>query len=72
MSEKLKKLLSSWCSPTLMVDLRLILKAEAIQPLCLNAQSYLGLAQGAFLMPKALCRTIIQRRVMHCWPTSHD
>ena len=53
MSEKLKKLLSSWCSPTLMVDLRLILKAEAIQPLCLNAQSHLGLAQGAFLMPKA-------------------
>lgn len=52
MSEKLKKILTTWCSPTLMVDLRLILKKEDIQPLCLNSSSQLGLAQGAFLMPK--------------------
>lgn len=52
MSEKLKKILTTWCSPTLMVDLRLILKKEELQPLCLNSSSQLGLAQGAFLMPK--------------------
>ncbi|TCB50757.1 type VI secretion system baseplate subunit TssG [Acinetobacter sp. ANC 4779] len=52
MSEKLKKILTIWCSPTLMVDLRLILKKEDIQPLCLNSSSQFGLAQGAFLMPK--------------------
>ena len=52
MSEKLKKILTTWCSPTLMVDLRLILKKEELQPLCLNSNLQLGLAQGAFLMPK--------------------
>ena len=52
MSEKLKKILTTWCSPTLMVDLRLIFKKEELQPLCLNSNLQLGLAQGAFLMPK--------------------
>ncbi|MEZ2903496.1 type VI secretion system baseplate subunit TssG [Acinetobacter terrestris] len=52
MSEKLKKILTTWCSPTLMVDLRLMLKKEELQPLCLNSSSKLGLAQGAFLMPQ--------------------
>ncbi|MFH7766975.1 type VI secretion system baseplate subunit TssG [Acinetobacter sp. BSP-28] len=52
LSEKLKKILSTWCSPNLMVDLRLILKKEEIQPLCLDSQSEIGLARGAFLMPK--------------------
>jgi type VI secretion system protein ImpH len=52
MSEKLKKILSTWCSPTMMVNLRLILKKEDIQPFCLDSRSEQGLAQGAFLMPK--------------------
>ncbi|CAB1221474.1 type VI secretion system baseplate subunit TssG [Acinetobacter bouvetii] len=52
LSEKLKKILSTWCSPNLMVDLRLILKKEDIQPLCLDAKTKMGLAQGAFLMSK--------------------
>jgi type VI secretion system protein ImpH len=52
MSEKLKKILLTWCSPTTMVDVRLILKKEEIQSLCLNAKSEQGLAQGAFLMTK--------------------
>jgi type VI secretion system protein ImpH len=52
MSEELKKILSTWCSPTMMVDLRLILKKEDIQPFCLDSRSEQGLAQGAFLMPK--------------------
>lgn len=52
MSEKLKKILSTWCSPTIMVDVRLILKKENIQPLCLDSKSGQGLAQGAFLMAR--------------------
>ena len=52
MSHKLKKILSSWCSPTLMVDVRLILKKEQIQPLCLDSKSEIGLMQGAFLRSK--------------------
>lgn len=52
MSEKLKKILATWCSPTTMVDVRLLLKKEEIQPLCLNEKSEQGLAQGAFLMTK--------------------
>lgn len=50
MSEKLKKIISTWCSPTTLVDVRLILKKEEIQPLCLNTKSEQGLAQNAFLM----------------------
>ena len=52
MSHKLKKILSTWCSPTLMVDVRLILKKEQIQPLCLDSKSEIGLTQGAFLRSK--------------------
>ena len=52
MSHKLKKILSTWCSPTLMVDVRLILKKEQIQPLCLDSKSEIGLMQGAFLRSK--------------------
>ena len=52
MSHKLKKILSTWCSPTLMVNVRLILKKEDIQPLCLDSKSEIGLTQGAFLRSK--------------------
>lgn len=50
-SQKLKSILQSWCSPTLLVDLRLIIAKEEVKPLCLNSESSFGLAQGAFLMP---------------------
>ena len=52
-SLKLKSILQSWCSPTLLVDLRLIIAKEEVKPLCLNSESSFGLAQGAFLMPHA-------------------
>lgn len=51
-SEKLKSILQSWCSPTLMVDLRLILASEAIQPIQLCSHHQVGLAQASFLMTK--------------------
>ncbi len=51
-SQKLKTLLQTWCSPTLMVDLRLVLAKQQVKPICLSSQSMAGLAQGAFLMPK--------------------
>ena len=35
-----------------MVDVRLILKKEEIQPLCLDSRSEIGLTQGAFLRSK--------------------
>ncbi|RKG49565.1 type VI secretion system baseplate subunit TssG [Acinetobacter cumulans] len=50
-SIKLKKIIQTWCTPTLTVDVRLILKKQEIQPLCLSANSHCGLSQGAFLMP---------------------
>ncbi len=49
MSNQLKKLIQTWCSPTLVVDVRLILKKEEIRPACLSAKPSAGLAQGAFL-----------------------
>ncbi|OTG91403.1 type VI secretion system baseplate subunit TssG [Acinetobacter sp. ANC 3813] len=52
LSEKLKKLISIWCSPSLMVDVRLILKKEDIQPMYLNTGMSVGLSQGALLSPK--------------------
>lgn len=52
-SQKLKSLLQTWCSPTLLVDLRLILVKEEVKPLCLSAASAMGLGQAAFLMPQA-------------------
>lgn len=51
-SQKLKRILSTWCSPTLIVDLRLVLAKEAIQALCLSRQPSVGLAEAAFLMPR--------------------
>ncbi len=51
LSQKLKRILMTWCSPTLMVDLRLVLEKQAIQALCLRQDSDIGLAEGAFLMP---------------------
>jgi type VI secretion system protein ImpH len=52
LSKKLKKILQSWCSPTLLVDLRLVLAKEEVQPLQLSSTAQVGLAQGAFVMPK--------------------
>lgn len=52
MSEKLKKIIKTWCSPSLMVDVRLILKKEEITSMCLNNNTKFGLAQGAFLHPQ--------------------
>ncbi len=50
-SIKLKRLLASWLSPTLGVDLRIILRKEDIQPIQLSSTMTIGLSQGAFLMP---------------------
>ena len=52
-SQKLKSLLQTWCSPTLLVDLRLILAKEEVKPLCLSSVAAMGLGQAAFLMPQA-------------------
>lgn len=52
LSNKLKNILQSWCSPTLLIDLRLVLAKEDVQPLQLSSTSRIGLAQGAFVMPK--------------------
>ena len=51
-SKKLKSIIQSWCSPTLMVDVRLILDKKEIQPICLSSNFDMGLSQGAFLMPQ--------------------
>ena len=51
-SKKLKSILQTWCSPTLMVDLRLILAKEEVKPMRLSSKDFVGLAQGAFLMPQ--------------------
>lgn len=50
-SQKLKSIIQSWCSPTLMVDVRLILDKKEIKPICLSSHQTMGLSQGAFLMP---------------------
>ena len=52
LSNKLKNILQSWCSPTLLIDLRLVLAKQDVQPLQLSSTSCIGLAQGAFVMPK--------------------
>ncbi|TCM66575.1 type VI secretion system protein ImpH [Acinetobacter calcoaceticus] len=54
LSQKLKSILQTWCSPTLLVDLRLILAKEEVKPVRLSANDQVGLAQGAFLMPKQI------------------
>lgn len=51
-SEKLKTILKSWCSPTLLVDLRLVLRKDEVKPSQLNIHEKTGLGQGCFLMPK--------------------
>ncbi len=51
LSLKLKSLLQSWCSPTLLVDVRLILDKKEVKSICLNSTHNMGLSQGAFLMP---------------------
>ena len=50
-SIKLKQLLATWISPTLGVDLRIILNKKDIRPMCLDTTMTMGLSQGAFLMP---------------------
>jgi type VI secretion system protein ImpH len=50
-SNKLKRLLESWCSPTLQVDIRLKLKKQEQQAVRLGSDNPTGLSQGAFLMP---------------------
>ncbi|SDC06808.1 type VI secretion system baseplate subunit TssG [Acinetobacter boissieri] len=51
-SEQLKTILNSWCSPTLLVDLRLILRKNEVKPLQLDLGVKTGLGQGCFLMSK--------------------
>lgn len=53
LSKKLKSLLHSWCSPTLLVDIRLILDKSEVKPMCLSMHQNMGLSQGAFLMPNS-------------------
>ncbi|GAB3054843.1 type VI secretion system baseplate subunit TssG [Acinetobacter apis] len=47
--KKLKDIIQTWCSPTLMVDIRLVLLPDAIEPLQLRHTTQRGLGQGAFL-----------------------
>ncbi len=53
-SNKLKRILQTWCSPTLIVDLRLVLAKSEIRPIQLSSHQQIGLAQGAFVMPSTL------------------
>lgn len=48
---KLKRLVQSWCSPTLFIDVRLILDRSEIEATHLEHQQSAGLGQGSFLMP---------------------
>ncbi|MHA3048801.1 type VI secretion system baseplate subunit TssG [Acinetobacter sp. ANC 4639] len=50
LSLKLKHLLQTWCSPTLLVDVRLILDAAEVQPLQLVMHNTMGLGRGTFLL----------------------
>ena len=49
-SAKLKQLLQTWCSPTMLVDLRLILDKDELCPAQLGEVHSMGLARGALLM----------------------
>lgn len=51
-SRKLKQILKSWCDPTLLVDIRLVLDGADVKPYYLSSRSEVGLAQGAFLLPR--------------------
>lgn len=52
-STQLKYILETWCSPTLLVDLRLILDQADVQPFCLDSVHQMGLGQGIFLTSQA-------------------
>ena len=52
-SQKLKTIITTWCSPSLLVDLRLVLAKDEIQAIQLSSTMSIGLAQGAFLLPQA-------------------
>ena len=52
LSKKLKQIIQSWCSPTLMVDIRLILKQTDLHSVVLDSHSEMGLGQSTFLMPR--------------------
>lgn len=49
LSLQLKKMLHSWCTPTLLVDLRLILKRNDLMSLSLNSSHCNGLGEMSFL-----------------------
>ncbi|MCU4639570.1 type VI secretion system baseplate subunit TssG [Acinetobacter courvalinii] len=51
LNKKLKDLIQTWCSPTLFIDVRLILDKSEIRPISLDSSHAMGLGQGAFLMP---------------------
>lgn len=51
LNKKLKHLIQTWCSPTLFIDIRLILDKDEVNPICLDSTYEIGLGQGAFLMP---------------------
>ncbi|ENX38693.1 type VI secretion system baseplate subunit TssG [Acinetobacter courvalinii] len=51
LNKKLKDLIQTWCSPTLFIDVRLILDKNEIRPISLDSSHAMGLGQGAFLMP---------------------
>lgn len=52
-SLQLKHILETWCSPTLLVDLRLLLDHDDVQAFCLNSAHEMGLGQGIFLVSQA-------------------
>ncbi len=49
LSLQLQKLLMSWCTPSLLIDVRLILEKKAISPLRLNSSHCSGLGQMSFV-----------------------
>ncbi|ALH95838.1 type VI secretion system baseplate subunit TssG [Acinetobacter equi] len=51
-SIKLKRILQKWCDPTLVIDVCLILDKSEINACQLSSNAKVGLAQGAFLLPK--------------------
>jgi type VI secretion system protein ImpH len=53
LNKKLKDLIQTWCSPTLFIDVRLILDKNEVAPIRLDSGHEIGLGQGAFLMPSA-------------------
>ncbi|OTG86381.1 type VI secretion protein [Acinetobacter sp. ANC 4558] len=51
-SNKLKRILQQWCDPTLAIDISLVLDKSEIEACQLGSNATMGLAQGAFLLPK--------------------